>query len=165
MTEIVLTELHEMQSNTVEHKLPNWNGNISFFIEAAGDIYRELCHNPADIGGYIGEKRRKLKSFSELNASDKKEIRDTLKKYSDWYEELENYMLIVDDLSSATEKFQFGVYEKVNIYGTETYLNRKEIMLAALEIILGICIYAEGEFTNTNVEKAIKNFDEMFDKK
>jgi len=154
-----------MQDTTIEHKLPNWNGKISFFIEAAGDIYRELCHDPVDIGGYIYEKRRKLKTFSELRASDISEIGDTMKKHSDWHDLLDEYMMAVDALSSATEKFQFGSYEKVNVYGTKTFLDRKELMLAALEAITATCLYARGDFTKEETGKVIRYVDELFNVK
>jgi hypothetical protein len=158
---IVLIKLHELQDTTIEHKLPNWNGNISFFIEAAGDIYRELCHDPVDIGGYIYEKRRKLKTFSELRASDMSEIKDTLKKHSDWYDKLDEYMVLVDNLYIETENFPFDTYAKVNIYGTENYLDRKKLMLAALETIQAICIFAQDEFIKTDVEREIRNLTDL----
>jgi hypothetical protein len=161
MTEIVLNKLYDLQDTTIEHKLPNWNGNISFFVEAAGDIYREICHDPADFGGYIAEKRQKLKTFSELNDADIKEIRDTLKKHSDWYDKLDEYIVLVDNLYTETKNFAFDTYAKAKIYGTDTYPDRKNAMLAALETIQAICIYAEGEFTKVDVDRKIKNLNAM----
>lgn len=164
MTRIELVKLHEMQDITIEHKLPNYNGNISYFIEAAGDIYRELCHDPADFGGYIAEKRMKLRKFFDLEEIRIREIFDVPNRYPDWHDQLDNYVVKVDDLYDETEKFDFGIYEKVGIYNTDIELDRKALMLSALEVILTICLYAEGEFVKHEVEKIIKETDEMISK-
>jgi hypothetical protein len=162
MTEIVLTKLYELQDSTIEHKLPNWNGDISYFIEAAGDIYRELCQDPADFGGYIGEKRTKLLKFIELDEDRIKDIKDTIKNHSDWFEQLDKYMVAVDDLSAATEIAKLGEHEKAKVYGKDIFRDRKELMQASLEVILAICLYAEDKFPKETAERVIKYADELF---
>jgi hypothetical protein len=165
MTEIVLTKLYEIQDINIEHVLPTYNGSIPYFVEAAGDIYRELCHDPVDFGGYIAEKRRRLRTFYEMNDADIKEIRDVPLEHSDWYILLADYMIEVDALFFETEKFDFSVYRMAKIHGTENSLDRKELMLAVLEDILAICLYAKDDLTKERVDKIIKDTDEMFDKK
>jgi hypothetical protein len=160
-----LHELYEQQDTTIEHKLPLYNGDIPCFVEAAGDIYRELTQETVDFGGYIGEKRMKLRKFFELNEQRIKDIQDTPKNYPDWYEKLEDYLMTVDDLSSETSNFKFGNYEKVNVYGTKVLLDRKELMIAILEVISAICLYAEGEFTKEQTERVIRYADALFNVK
>jgi hypothetical protein len=162
MTQIVLTRLWEMQDETIEHKLINYSGPISYFIEAAGDIYRELCHEPVDYS-YIAEKRKKLRNFYTLPTWDIKEIGEKLSQYPDWYEQIDLYILKVDALRFETEKFDFGIYTKSKVYGEEIYLDRKERMLEALRVTLSVCFYAKDEMKKEEVENMIKIFESYFE--
>lgn len=159
---LILKELYNIQNETIEHKLPNYNGNISYFIEAAGDIFRELCNEPVDLN-YISQKRRILRNFYTLTVGDIEEIKDTKETYPDWNEELDKYIVKVDDLEEETEIFDFGVYKRTKIHIIGIVLDRKERMLKALETIFAICFYAKGLVTTDEVSKMIKELDEMFD--
>jgi hypothetical protein len=146
--------------------LPNYNGHISYFIEAAGDIYRELCLEPA-YSIYIDEKRLKLRYFCNLNSGVIKEIKETRIEYPDWYDQLDSYIVKVNTLLEKTEEFDFGIYEKVelrNNKGSKSF-GRKERMMKALEAILAICLFAKEEMTSEEVSKTIKSLDDMFKNK
>lgn len=146
----ILMELYDLQDQLIEHKLPNYNGNISYFTEAVGDIYRELCLEKISHS-YIFEKLNKLRNFYDLNPRDIRELSETPEKHSDWFEQLNIFIAKIDRLKEKTKGFNFGVYE-----------NRKNKMLRALDISIDICLFAKFEIPIEIVKEHIKEFDEMF---
>lgn len=147
---IFLMELYNLQDRLIEHKLPNYNGNVSYFIEAAGDIYRELCLEMVSYS-YISEKLKRLSNFCDLTSGDIRELLETPEKYPDWFEQLDNFIIKIDKLKEMIKGFDFGTYE-----------NRKNKMLKALDISIDICLFAKFEISIETVKEHIKELDEMF---
>lgn len=145
-----LMELYDLQDQLIEHKLPNYDGNVSYFTEAAGDIYRELCSKIVSHS-YIFEKLYKLRNFYDLSTRDIKELLETSKRHPDWFEQLDNFIIKINKLKEITKGFNFGKYD-----------DRKNKMLKALDISIDICLFAKSDLSIDTVKEHIKEFDDMF---
>jgi len=115
--------LYELQDSLIEYKEPKDNGNVSYFIEVAGDIFRELTLEQPD-GVYIREKIRKLDKFKELTIGDIRELKDVWVSRPAYKDELLYYLKKVNQLADEVDKTHFG-----------DDIDRKEQMLRALAVI------------------------------
>lgn len=146
-----LKKLYEMQDETVEHKEPRYDGNVSYFIEAAGDIYRE-CTMEQPHFSYLYEKLLKLERFKELTSGDLRELKEHHQMYSTFNKDFEEYLKKrVYRLWAATLAFNFKEYEA-----------RRIRMLQALKVIREISKWAMGQVSTNVVETAITNLHTMF---
>ena len=146
----LLKKLFEIQDLTVEHKEPHYDGNTSYFIEAAGDIYREYTKEELHLG-YIEKKLKKLEKFKELTSGDLRELREHHEMYPDFKKEFEVYLKKVYHLWSSTLAFDFGEYEV-----------RRTKMIQALKVIREVSKWAIGQVTQSVVEKEITALQKMF---
>jgi len=152
-----LKRLYEIQDEIVEHKEPRYDGNVSYFIEAAGDIYRE-CTMERPHFSYIYEKLLKLERFKELTSGDIRELKEHHEMYPDFNKDFEEYLQKrVYHLWSATLAYNFKDYEA-----------RRTRMLQALKVIREISKWAirrGGQVSANVVETEITNLHTMFGNK
>jgi len=141
-----LLYLKHLQEELIEHKWPTEDGNVSYFIEAAGDIYRELCKEHVDRA-YIAEKERRLKNFFTLTSGDINELIEVRKRYPDYPSKLDRFLEKVCELEKITKDFHFGMYA-----------DRKEKMLGSLNVIKSIVKWGKGEIDRYSVEALICDF-------
>ena len=146
-----LRKLYDIQDETVEHKEPRYDGNVSYFIEAAGDIYRECTKERLSIG-YIDEKLSKLSNFKELTSGDLKDLREHHERHPTFNKDFEEYLKKrVYRLWSSTLAFDFKEHEA-----------RRIRMLQALKVIREISKWGMGQVTASVVEKEIIILQKMF---
>jgi len=141
-----LLYLKHLQEDLIEHKWPTEDGNVSYFIEAAGDIYRELCKEHVDRA-YIAEKERKLKNFFTLTSGDINELIEVRKRHPDYPSKLNRFLEKVCELEKITKDFHFGMYA-----------DRKKKMLGSLSVIKSIVKWGKGEIDRYSVEAVISDF-------
>jgi len=147
----LLRKLYDIQDDAVEHKEPRYDGNVSYFIEAAGDIYRECTKERLSIG-YIDEKLSKLGRFKELTSGDLRTLKEHHEKYPTFNVDFEEYLKKrVYHLWSSTLAFNFGEHEA-----------RRTRMLQALKVIRDVSKWAMGQITASVVETEIITLQKMF---
>ncbi len=140
-----------MQDETVEHKEPRYDGNVSYFIEAAGDIYRE-CTMERPHFSYLYEKLLKLERFKELTSGDLRELKENHEAHPEFNKDFDEYLKKrVFRLWAATLAFNFKELEA-----------RRTRMLQALKVIREISKWAMGQVSTNVVETAITNLHTMF---
>lgn len=126
-------DLFKLQDELIEHKEPKCHFLISLFIEAAGDIFREMCKEYA-FEGYVREKINKLRTAKHINKADMNEI----------YSECPNvyfndYLKKVDYLKSKIPEAFIYVEPP---YGNVPIYYRMKIMREALKLIKKIVFFA-----------------------
>ncbi len=146
-----LKELYDVQDTTIEHQEPNASGEVSYFIEPAGDIYRELSLKTPDYS-YITEKLNRLHKFEHLTAGDRNEVKEARRNHLSYAVELEKYLQKADALAKKTAAFDFKEYEE-----------RKPKMLKSLAVIDAIAHWGQGVYHESKVEKEIDELSRMFD--
>jgi len=144
-----LKRLYNYQNKEIEHREPKHHQS-SFYIEAIGDIFRELTKNCFFDKHYIKEKVRKLKDFTEQNGGDEREKCEVYMehKQTDWDE----YNKQINDWLKKLNEFK-SIIEEADIDQC-----RKEILIQIPDIqkdLLLWTIYYKG--TN-RVEEKINNF-------
>lgn len=148
----LLRKLYDIQDETVEHKEPRYDGNVSYFIEAAGDIYRECTKERLSIG-YIDEKLMKLGNFKELTSGDLRTLREHHEMYPTFDVDFDEYLKKrVYRLWSLTLAFNFGEHEA-----------RRIRMIQTLKVIRKVSKWAMGQISANEVEKQIKILKKMFE--
>lgn len=146
-----LKSLYELQDSLVEHKEPHYDGNTSYFIEAAGDIYRE-CTMEKPHFSYLYEKLLKLERFKELTSGDIRELKEHHEMYPDFNKDFEEYLQKrVYRLWAAALAFNFKEHEA-----------RRTRMLQALKVIREVSKWAMGKLPTHVVEAEITNLHTMF---
>lgn len=118
-------QLFNAQNTSIEHTFPVNDGNADYFIEAAGDIFRELT-KPNSDHGYIKEKFRRLHSITELNAGDVEQTIDeksrVLKQGTNLAVAIKEFRKKVDNLKMLMQDSSFSE-------------RKKPLMAAALDLI------------------------------
>jgi len=128
-----MSELLKLEEELIEHKFPTEPNLLpAWFIEAAGDIFRELCKKYPDIG-YIMQKLDRLKRFGDFSLGD--------------FCELEEFRMNCDlnavgEFKSNLEKLKEELGKRADELGW-----KYEPMKEALEIIEVIVSWAIGEIT------------------
>ncbi len=133
-----LLELKDKQEELIDAKHPTKNDYISNFIEAVGDIYRELCKEQPDPA-YIKEKLNRLENIHELTEGDIKEL-ETAQRDPEYKQELKNYLEKVFKLRMLTTEFDY-----------RDYYERKVPLLSALDVIVSIVQWALDELPKSGV--------------
>ena len=142
---LVVLIAYMLQNSLVEHKEPKDNETVSYFIEAAGDIFRELTFEKVD-GGYICEKIKKLNKFKYINIGDMRELQELWIKRPEYKDDLLEYLKKVGKLADAVDKTDFG-----------DDIDRKEQMLRALKVIETIIDF--GVFGSRKAEDDISRLE------
>lgn len=122
-------ELFELQNSTVEHRLPISDGVVSFFEEAAGDIYREMTKSFPDRG-YIQQKLRRLNDFSIVNDADVQNVLNIRNRSNKYDEKLSQYINNLNILKSTTQSIDLG--------------NRSSVMLTALSVMEELVLWLQN---------------------
>jgi hypothetical protein len=146
--------LYELQDSLIEHKEPNDNGNVSYFIEAAGDIFRELTLDHPDRN-YIREKIRKLDKFKELTIGDIDELKHVWVSRPAYKGELLDYLKKVNQLADGVDK--------TNCFCSKAAgddIDKKEQMLRALAVIETLIDF--GMFGSRKAEDNIERLKKSF---
>ena len=144
-----LRELYDLQDSTIEHAEPKDSGEISYFIEPAGDIFRELTLKNPD-GNYISEKLRKLNKFFGRSIGDIKEIEQARANNPSYSINLQEYIKKVQKLKNKTASFDF-----------KEYTERKPDMLKALDVIITIAEHGRGNYHGSKVVSEIEELSRM----
>lgn len=131
-----------LQDSLIEHKEPKGNGNVSYFIEAAGDIFRELTLEQPD-GSYIYEKIKKLEKFKNLTSGDILELRSIWNSRPTYKQELLDYLRKVNQLVDEVDKTDFS-----------RDIDTKEQMLKTLMVIVTLIDF--GMFGSLKAEDDIE---------
>lgn len=148
---IELKRLYEMQDETVEHKEPRYDGNVSYFIEAAGDIYRE-CTMERPHFSYLYEKLLKLERFKELTSGDLRELKENHESHPDFNKDFDEYL----------KKRVFRLWASTLAFNFKELEARRTRMLQALRVIREVSKWAMGQVSTNVVETAITNLHTMF---
>lgn len=138
-----LMALYDLQDTTIEHAEPKDSGVVSAYLEAAGDIFRELCLEHPD-NGYIAEKLRKLSRFKGMPPGDRIEVQTVRERNRAYPGELQGYLQKVSGLTRKTEGFDF-----------KEHTDRKEWMFQALAVVEAIAYWGQGVYHESNVVKVI----------
>ena len=144
--------LYELQDSLIEHKEPKDNGNVSYFIEATGDIFRELTLEQPD-GNYIREKIRKLDKFKELTLGDIQELKGVWINRPAYRGELLDYLKKVNQLADEVDKTHFA-----------DDIERKEQILRTLGVIETLIDFGMfgSKKAEDNIERLKKSLKEFF---
>ncbi len=132
--------LFELQDQLIEHKFPHEKAQVmDDIISAAGDIYREMVggvyKHTTPYYGYIDEKWSKLTKYTSFRIPYLTE--------GDWTEFKEQHMVP----SYGTRRDEY--LRNLNILRDETSKTpmdgkRKDVLLAALDLIEGLISWFEG---------------------
>jgi len=137
--------LRTLQDETLEHQWPRKNGNVSYFIEASGDIYRELCQTYVS-SKYVSEKLSKLEKFYELTEGDFKELRE---------HQTPEY---VDELMSFLDRIGTLKLKTIEVVAPEEGIERKELMGEVCEVMASIVRWGANRETYTDTSLHIDRF-------